>query len=267
MIFSIISLLLYFVYFFFFFLMIRRPPRSTLFPYTTLFRTVLLLASLRRRRRARGRLRRARLPLFNRGFPRGLGRFPVHRFGSGSASADGPLRGGLYERALAFAYKREPVVALVPIDTHQVAQVDLIGGQQIRQRIHDMPLYGAFQVPCTVTLVGAFSKQEVAASLGHAEEKLPLGGVQDALLHLTQLDIEHFIKLLALQRVEYHHLVQAVHELRRELPPRRFHRHTFHFLVETSDRRVCRLDEAHAPFHELGNFTTTQVRRQEDHGL
>src|SRR5207237_9438167 len=49
--------------------------------------------------------------------------------------------------SLAFAYKREPVVALVPIDTHQVAQVDLIGGQQIRQRIHDMPLYGAFQVP------------------------------------------------------------------------------------------------------------------------
>src|SRR6266581_7611463 len=26
-------------FFFFFFLMIRRPPRSTLFPYTTLFRT------------------------------------------------------------------------------------------------------------------------------------------------------------------------------------------------------------------------------------
>src|SRR2546429_9056609 len=30
----------YFCYFFFFFLMIRRPPRSTLFPYTTLFRSV-----------------------------------------------------------------------------------------------------------------------------------------------------------------------------------------------------------------------------------
>src|SRR5260370_15666357 len=27
------------VYFYFFFLMIRRPPRSTLFPYTTLFRS------------------------------------------------------------------------------------------------------------------------------------------------------------------------------------------------------------------------------------
>src|SRR5882762_7109762 len=29
----------FYFYFFFFFLMIRRPPRSTLFPYTTLFRS------------------------------------------------------------------------------------------------------------------------------------------------------------------------------------------------------------------------------------
>src|SRR6266853_5874551 len=34
-----IILFLFFVIFFFFFLMIRRPPRSTLFPYTTLFRS------------------------------------------------------------------------------------------------------------------------------------------------------------------------------------------------------------------------------------
>src|SRR2546429_2467318 len=31
----------HFYSFFFFFLMIRRPPRSTLFPYTTLFRSVV----------------------------------------------------------------------------------------------------------------------------------------------------------------------------------------------------------------------------------
>src|SRR2546429_9018072 len=33
---------------FFFFLMIRRPPRSTLFPYTTLFRSHLSQAAARR---------------------------------------------------------------------------------------------------------------------------------------------------------------------------------------------------------------------------
>src|ERR1022692_5058524 len=36
----IICLLVLCFLFFFFFLMIRRPPRSTLFPYTTLFRSV-----------------------------------------------------------------------------------------------------------------------------------------------------------------------------------------------------------------------------------
>src|SRR2546422_10210097 len=51
-----------FFFFFFFFLMIRRPPRSTLFPYTTLFRSTSPLSHLthglrrhcdRSRRRAR----------------------------------------------------------------------------------------------------------------------------------------------------------------------------------------------------------------------
>src|SRR5256885_16312696 len=40
----IVLLLLLFL-FFFFFLMIRRPPRSTLFPYTTLFRSHVVQAS------------------------------------------------------------------------------------------------------------------------------------------------------------------------------------------------------------------------------
>src|SRR2546430_12521171 len=35
-------LLVHHCHFFFFFLMIRRPPRSTLFPYTTLFRSRLV---------------------------------------------------------------------------------------------------------------------------------------------------------------------------------------------------------------------------------
>src|SRR5262245_65435122 len=37
--FSLFSPALLTLFFFFFFLMIRRPPRSTLFPYTTLFRS------------------------------------------------------------------------------------------------------------------------------------------------------------------------------------------------------------------------------------
>src|SRR2546426_11059840 len=36
------------LYLFFFFLMIRRPPRSTLFPYTTLFRSVNVFLAIER---------------------------------------------------------------------------------------------------------------------------------------------------------------------------------------------------------------------------
>src|SRR6266498_1610282 len=45
---------LFILWFFFFFLMIRRPPRSTLFPYTTLFRS-LCAENAKRRRSNRGR--------------------------------------------------------------------------------------------------------------------------------------------------------------------------------------------------------------------
>src|SRR5438874_2765867 len=37
-----ITYILFLYVFFFFFLLIRRPPRSTLFPYTTLFRSILI---------------------------------------------------------------------------------------------------------------------------------------------------------------------------------------------------------------------------------
>src|SRR5205085_11365844 len=39
-----ISSLLYHPFQLFFFLLIRRPPRSTLFPYTTLFRSLLIIS-------------------------------------------------------------------------------------------------------------------------------------------------------------------------------------------------------------------------------
>src|SRR5437773_12532561 len=42
---------------FFFFLMIRRPPRSTLFPYTTLFRSISVRPDRGARRQPQGRAR------------------------------------------------------------------------------------------------------------------------------------------------------------------------------------------------------------------
>src|SRR3712207_7001669 len=53
----------------FFFLMIRRPPRSTLFPYTTLFRSKLVRSSFERSERVKGDPLATRLVVAHR--PRG----------------------------------------------------------------------------------------------------------------------------------------------------------------------------------------------------
>src|SRR3989449_11658930 len=53
--FFLFSFLLFF--YLFFFLMIRRPPRSTLFPYTTLFRSQVVRHRTRRRTSAERYLR------------------------------------------------------------------------------------------------------------------------------------------------------------------------------------------------------------------
>src|SRR2546422_5599170 len=65
------------IHFFFFFLMIRRPPRSTLFPYTTLFRSRLDAAPLGQPRATTG----ARVPTVRHGdeFPAELSRRRTRR--------------------------------------------------------------------------------------------------------------------------------------------------------------------------------------------
>ena len=92
--------------------------------------------------------------------------------------------------------------------------MNLLGCQQVRQWIHHVAFDGALEVPCAVALVRAFLQEELAAGVGHAEQELTLGGFQNALLHLAQLDFEHPLKLLTSQRMKHHHFIEPVHEFR-----------------------------------------------------
>src|SRR3989454_11294779 len=82
----------------FFFLMIRRPPRSTLFPYTTLFRSRAVrsapphwrVPAARAYRPVRGGDGGAVVPRAGRGAAAGRG-----RRGSGGVAAVAPLRRGV----------------------------------------------------------------------------------------------------------------------------------------------------------------------------
>src|SRR3712207_7625413 len=69
--------------YFCFFLMIRRPPRSTLFPYTTLFRSVVARDDLQHHRSRRRRGHRLAVPAVGGGLPDRLSR---------RAGGEGPRR-------------------------------------------------------------------------------------------------------------------------------------------------------------------------------
>src|SRR3712207_9166923 len=74
--------------------MIQRPPRSTLFPYTTLFRSPKHLGVLRRDGRPGGRRAGARLGRQAADDRRGLGRVPLLH------ALEAPLLGGREALAL-----------------------------------------------------------------------------------------------------------------------------------------------------------------------
>ncbi len=90
----------------------------------------------------------------------------------------------------------------------------LFCSQQIRKRIHYKPLNGSLQVPRSISLIRSFLQQKVSSCICHPEQELPFRRLQYTLLNLSKLNLKYFFKLLPLQRVEYHHFVQPVHEFR-----------------------------------------------------
>src|SRR5271157_1782144 len=136
------------------------------------------------------------------------------------------------EGAFLLANKGQFLVLAVPIDAHEVADAHLLRRKQVSQRIDDVALDGALQMARTVALVRAFLQEEVAAGISDAKEEFAVGGVQDALLDHAELDVEHLLELLALQRVENDQLVQSVHEFGGKLAARRFDSGALDLLVE-----------------------------------
>ena len=59
---------------------------------------------------------------------------------------------------LAFAYERQAVLDVIPIDADQVAKMYLIRGKQIGKWIDNMTLNGPLEMPRTIALVRAFLK-------------------------------------------------------------------------------------------------------------
>ena len=68
---------------------------------------------------------------------------------------------------------------------------------------------------------------------GHGENERPFEGrLENSLLHLAQFQIEDAAQFRLTERLEHHDLIDAVHELRRELPARGFDSALRHLLAQ-----------------------------------
>jgi hypothetical protein len=108
------------------------------------------------------------------------------------------------------------------IDGKHITRVQLRRGKQPRNRADEIALDCALQMARSISLVGTFFEQEIPSFARYSKQKGTPCRIRYALLSFPDLDFKLFIKLLALQWMKYHLLVQPVHKLRRKLPPRRF---------------------------------------------
>ena len=100
--------------------------------------------------------------------------------------------------------------APVPIDAQHVTGSNLPACQEIRQWAHQVTLDCPFQMPGAVSRVGSLIQQKLFSIGSKAKQKLHLGSLQYAHLHLPQLDFQNFLQLFAVQGTEDHKFVQAV---------------------------------------------------------
>src|SRR5712691_6299877 len=145
----------------------------------------------------------------------------------------------------------------MPIDEQYVALMQLPCGQQSGECADDIALDGALQVAGSIPMVGSLLQEELSAFARDSKQEGPCCRVQHALLYLPEFDLQHFVKLRVLQRMKHDHLVQAIHELRRELPSCCLHRSPLHLLVQSRCRLVLRLDESHTSVHQVGDLAAS----------
>src|SRR6185503_16889190 len=96
------------------------------------------------------------------------------------------------------------------------------------------PLDGSLQVTSAVPVVSSFGQQEFSCR-GRGCDGEPLGcAFLDPLLYRLKLQVNDPTQLLVSETTEHHHLVNAVHKLRRKLTPGGICRGSINLLVEVA---------------------------------
>src|SRR5512146_46852 len=120
----------------------------------------------------------------------------------------------------------------------------------------------------SILQIGAFDQQEFFDSRRATEDELVISGsLQNSLLHHAQFDLENLRQVLRAQGLEDNDLVDAVHELRRELAARRLDRSAIDLFVELGVKGSRNGREPHGAVDKFIHFGGAQVGSHHDDAL
>ena len=120
----------------------------------------------------------------------------------------------LTERALILVFvESQALFTWLPVDKEHISRLHLCRPQQPRERGDHMALDRALQVARPISLVRPFFEQELPSFVRYSEREGDRRRIEHPFLYLRELDLQHIGKLLLLQWVKHHDVVQTVHKL------------------------------------------------------
>ena len=114
-------------------------------------------------------------------------------------------------------------------------------------------------MPCAIFEINAFVEQKLLGLVGAFEYKFLTRTAHNAFLHGIQFDFQNLPQMLIAQAAEDHHLINAVHEFRRKLAPRRFQRRAINLLIYLRIHDTRFRGKANATRKHLAHFACAKV--------
>ena len=115
--------------------------------------------------------------------------------------------------------------------------------------------------------VDALIQQELLCFVGALEDEFLAAPPHNAVLHLTELELEYLLEVILLETAEHDYFVDAVHELRRELALCGLGGSAIDLLVDVVFQHplAARGCETYRAGDELAHLFRAEIRRQEYH--
>src|SRR4030095_3413524 len=155
----------------------------------------------------------------------------------------------------------------VIVNDYQVSGRNLLCRNQVRNRVNQETFDRSFQVPRAVLKVDTLFQEELFGFVRALEDKLLAGASHNAILNLTELELEYLLEVIFLEAAEHPYFVDSIHELGREFSFGRLGCCSINLLIDVVLQHSLSASrgEAYRAGDQLAHFLCAEIGRKENH--